>query len=192
MPKTVERESVCLQYVVETVIPSLRRQRYRHLQKTGIWSFCEAILELIFVTISPKRIAGGPANELQEVYLQRSQRFAGVSAKSFRDEAALLESLEKSRLRTRPLLFLADSRGKLLTSEEFADGFRRAQADGSQQVVWAVGPADGWSPVALKRADLVVSFGRITLPHELAAVVATEQMYRALTILAGHPYHSGH
>ena len=58
-------------------------------------------------------------------------------------------------------------------------------------LVLGIGPADGWS-AALKRADLSLAFGRITLPHELAAVVAAEQIYRALTILAGHPYHTGH
>ena len=56
----------------------------------------------------------------------------------------------------------------------------------------AIGPADGWSDAALAAATRTVAFGRITLPHELAAVIAAEQLYRALTILAGHPYHSGH
>jgi len=59
-------------------------------------------------------------------------------------------------------------------------------------LVLAIGPADGWSPAARARADLLLSFGRITLPHELAAVVAAEQLYRALTIRAKHPYHCGH
>jgi 23S rRNA (pseudouridine1915-N3)-methyltransferase len=68
----------------------------------------------------------------------------------------------------------------------------RAQDDGVQSVVLAIGPADGWSPAALAAATRTVAFGRITLPHELAAVVAAEQIYRALTIRAGHPYHSGH
>jgi 23S rRNA (pseudouridine1915-N3)-methyltransferase len=56
----------------------------------------------------------------------------------------------------------------------------------------AIGPADGWSVAARQRADLLVSFGRLTLPHQLARVVLAEQVYRALTILAGHPYHTGH
>jgi 23S rRNA (pseudouridine1915-N3)-methyltransferase len=80
----------------------------------------------------------------------------------------------------------------LLTSDEFAAELGRGQAAGTQLAVIAIGPADGWSPAARKRADLALSFGRITLPHELAAVVAAEQIYRALTIIAGHPYHSGH
>jgi 23S rRNA (pseudouridine1915-N3)-methyltransferase len=149
-------------------------------------------LDVFFTTIRAKRAPSGPASELQGVYLERSQRFASIAERGFKDEAALLEHLEQVKVRTRPWLFLADSRGKQLTSGEFAGEFRRAQEDGVQQVYWAVGPADGWSDAALKRADLVLSFGRITLPHELAAVVAAEQLYRAFTILAGHPYHSGH
>jgi 23S rRNA (pseudouridine1915-N3)-methyltransferase len=58
--------------------------------------------------------------------------------------------------------------------------------------VLAIGPADGWSDAARARAGLLLSFGSITLPHQLARVVLAEQIYRALTILAGHPYHSGH
>jgi 23S rRNA (pseudouridine1915-N3)-methyltransferase len=59
-------------------------------------------------------------------------------------------------------------------------------------VVLAIGPADGWSGMARERANLIFSLGRITLPHQLARVVLAEQVYRALTILAGHPYHCGH
>ena len=61
-----------------------------------------------------------------------------------------------------------------------------------EHIVLAIGPADGWSAPARARASLLLSFGPITLPHELARVVLAEQLYRALTILAGHPYHSGH
>jgi 23S rRNA (pseudouridine1915-N3)-methyltransferase len=85
-----------------------------------------------------------------------------------------------------------DSRGQQFTSEEFAARFGQVRDGGSQRVVLAVGPADGWSAAALQRAGLLFSLGRITLPHQLARVVAAEQVYRALTILAGHPYHSGH
>jgi 23S rRNA (pseudouridine1915-N3)-methyltransferase len=59
-------------------------------------------------------------------------------------------------------------------------------------LVLAIGPADGWSAATRKRANLLLSLGRMTLPHQLARIVLAEQVYRALTILAGHPYHSGH
>jgi 23S rRNA (pseudouridine1915-N3)-methyltransferase len=56
----------------------------------------------------------------------------------------------------------------------------------------AIGPADGWSEAARRKGSLVFSLGKVTLPHQLAKVVMAEQVYRGLTILAGHPYHSGH
>jgi 23S rRNA (pseudouridine1915-N3)-methyltransferase len=58
--------------------------------------------------------------------------------------------------------------------------------------VFAIGPASGWSEAALERAKLRLSLGSWTLPHALARLVVAEQLYRAFTILSGHPYHTGH
>jgi 23S rRNA (pseudouridine1915-N3)-methyltransferase len=150
-------------------------------------------VKILLATISARRatLSSGTA-PLAEEYLKRSQRFTQVEHRVFASEELLLRHLEAASARTRPVLFIADSGGKLLTSDEFAAELGRGQAAGTQLAVIAIGPADGWSPIARKRADLALSFGRITLPHELAAVVAAEQIYRALTIIAGHPYHSGH
>jgi 23S rRNA (pseudouridine1915-N3)-methyltransferase len=63
---------------------------------------------------------------------------------------------------------------------------------GTQELIFAVGPADGWSAGALACAQQTLSLGKITLPHELARVVLAEQIYRAFTILHNHPYHGGH
>jgi 23S rRNA (pseudouridine1915-N3)-methyltransferase len=59
-------------------------------------------------------------------------------------------------------------------------------------LVFAVGPADGFSEATRNAAQHTISLGRMTLAHELARVVLLEQVYRAFTILKGHPYHSGH
>jgi 23S rRNA (pseudouridine1915-N3)-methyltransferase len=56
-------------------------------------------------------------------------------------------------------------------------------------MIFAVGPADGWSEAARAQAGLLLSLGAMTLAHALARLVMAEQIYRALTILAGHPYH---
>jgi 23S rRNA (pseudouridine1915-N3)-methyltransferase len=63
---------------------------------------------------------------------------------------------------------------------------------GTQELVLAIGPADGWSATARSRAQTTLSLGKMTLPHELARVVVAEQLYRAFTILNHHPYHGGH
>jgi len=125
-------------------------------------------------------------------YLHRSARYSALQYETF-------PSCEKfflwvSQLRKRGVVRVAlfDPAGKMVTSEEFAGVIDQAGVAGVQQLVMAVGPADGWSREDRKAAQQIISFGRITLPHELALAVAAEQIYRALTILAGHPYHSGH
>jgi len=150
-------------------------------------------MKILLGTISPRRSSQtGPAATLLEGYIERCGRYLPVNHRVFANEDALLGFVEENAGRTRPALLLADSRGKQLSSDEFAGELGRLRDTGTQMLVLGIGPADGWSAAALKRADLSLAFGRITLPHELAAVVAAEQIYRALTILAGHPYHTGH
>jgi 23S rRNA (pseudouridine1915-N3)-methyltransferase len=149
-------------------------------------------MKILLALISPRKSPAGPAADLLALYLKRADRYTPTSTRSFPTEAALLSFVAEASTRTRPALLLAESRGQQLTSEALAQALGTFQDTGTQQVIVAIGPADGWSPAALARADRTVAFGRITLPHELAAVVAAEQIYRALTIRAGHPYHSGH
>jgi 23S rRNA (pseudouridine1915-N3)-methyltransferase len=150
-------------------------------------------MKILLSTVSARRAGlAGPAGQLLELYLTRSARFVPSSYRNFASEKELLGYADEATSRTRPVLLLTDSTGKQLTSREIADVLGSAQDHGAQQLLFAIGPADGWSLTALSRADKVVAFGRITLPHELAAVIAAEQLYRALTIRAGHPYHSGH
>jgi 23S rRNA (pseudouridine1915-N3)-methyltransferase len=136
--------------------------------------------------------ANDPFAAMQRFYIDRAAKYIPTALEVFASETALLAHLEQKKGRTPPALFLLDSRGRQLSSEELAADLSRVQDAGVQQLIVAVGPADGWSDTARKRADVVIAFGRVTLPHELAAVIAAEQIYRALTILAGHPYHSGH
>ncbi|HEY4356534.1 MAG TPA: 23S rRNA (pseudouridine(1915)-N(3))-methyltransferase RlmH [Acidobacteriaceae bacterium] len=150
-------------------------------------------MELLLVSIRTRRLpATTPEAEIIGRYTERIQRFLPCTTRTFETEGAMLAEMERTGKRTAPFLILADSRGKLLSSEELAAKLGSVLDSGTQQVILAIGPADGWSPAATGRAGLLLSFGRITLPHELAAVVAAEQVYRALTIRAGHPYHSGH
>jgi 23S rRNA (pseudouridine1915-N3)-methyltransferase len=111
----------------------------------------------------------------------------GVEAPLFRSEEAFWQALERERARTAPLVVLLDERGKAMNSEAFAAWLSRAMDAGRQLIVFAVGPADGWSKLPGEAATL--SLGPMTMAHELARVVLCEQLYRALTILRGHPYH---
>jgi len=124
-------------------------------------------------------------------YLKRLQRYVSTDAHETPNESVLLKLADKSG-RTASVLVLLDSKGKQLSSEDLAAFLRNHQDRGTQELIFAIGPADGWSDVARQRANTTLSLGKMTLPHELARVVLLEQLYRGFTILAGHPYHSGH
>jgi 23S rRNA (pseudouridine1915-N3)-methyltransferase len=79
-----------------------------------------------------------------------------------------------------------------MTSEGFAAWIGERRDQGAREIVFVIGPASGWSDETRRRAQLLLSFGPFTMAHALARLVLAEQIYRACTILAGHPYHSGH
>jgi 23S rRNA (pseudouridine1915-N3)-methyltransferase len=137
---------------------------------------------------------------LTDEYLKRISRYVPVEGLALRDEAALLQMCGRAPLAktskttnaVKSTLVLMDSRGKQFSSEEFARFLGDYQDRNPLPLVLAVGPADGFSEAARSAAQHTISLGTMTLPHELARVVLLEQVYRAFTILKGHPYHSGH
>ena len=138
------------------------------------------------------RTRSSPIQSLTAEYLKRLSRYVASDAHELPSEAALLKLLEKSTSRKPPVLVLLDARGRQLTSEEIANFLEYHQAHDTQELLFAVGPADGWSDAMRAAASNILSFGKVTLPHELARVVLLEQLYRGFTILKGHPYHGGH
>lgn len=150
-------------------------------------------MDLQIAYISPRQgFKSGGAKMLVEEYLRRSQRFSKVLLTSYRNEAGMLETATRRAGRSAPVLVLLDSRGRSLNSPQIAEFIGTQRDAGVQEMMMAIGPPDGWSAMAREEARMMLSFGAITLPHELALVVLSEQVYRALTILAGHPYHGGH
>ena len=133
-------------------------------------------------------LLGPPTN----LYMDRIAPYAGVEAVAFRNEEALFAFVARQRARTPAWLVLLDSRGEALSSEGLAKWLATRRDSGQQTIVFAIGPAGGWSDGAPRQAQTILSLGPMTLPHELARLVLTEQIYRAFTILAGHPYHTGH
>lgn len=129
---------------------------------------------------------------LTDEYLKRIGRYAEVEGLQLSDEAALLKLRERVGSRPAHSLVLLDSKGKQLSSEELAHFLQTHQERNPQPLVLAIGPADGFSDTARKTAGASISLGKMTLAHELARIVLLEQVYRAFTILQGHPYHTGH
>ena len=81
-----------------------------------------------------------------------------------------------------------DPAGRRWSSEELAAFLKKQREGGSRTVAFCVGGADGFSAAFREKADLLLALSPMTLPHELARVVLLEQLYRAFTLLAGHPY----
>lgn len=129
---------------------------------------------------------------LTDEYLKRLKHYAEVEGDSLRDESSLLKLCTPGARPVRHTLVLLDGRGKQLSSEEFAKWLGDYQDRSSSPLLFAIGAADGFSDEARRAAALVLSLGKMTLAHELARVVLLEQLYRAFTILKGHPYHLGH
>lgn len=86
---------------------------------------------------------------------------------------------------------LLDERGRQLSSEEFAAILGRWRDDGVREARFLIGAADGHGDATRAQADLLIAFGAMTWPHMLARAMLAEQLWRATSILAGHPYHRG-
>ena len=159
-------------------------------------SLCGILLcmQVTLAHVSTKTRTHDACEGLVEEYLKRCTGFMGCGAEGFRNEERLLEWLSKLKARTEPAVMMLDGRGRQMTSEALAGWLGKQRDDGTQHVIFAVGPADGWSEAVraggLKRGGLL-SLGPMTLAHTLARLVMAEQIYRAFTILTGHPYHRG-
>lgn len=135
-----------------------------------------------------------PAIEaLTDEYLKRISRYVQVEGIALRDEAGLLALCGRSSKKSaKSVLTLMDSRGKEFSSEQFARFLQDHQDRNPLPLIFAIGASDGFSDQAKAAAQHTISLGKMTLAHELARVILLEQVYRAFTILKGHPYHSGH
>lgn len=127
-----------------------------------------------------RALALGPllVNELPEA------RQADPTQRKSDEATRLLSAAARADRRT-----VLDEGGKQLTSNEFAEHLRKTRDDGVREMAFLIGGPDGHDPRVHQGADLVLSLSRMTLPHSLARALLAEQIYRALTIISGHPYH---
>lgn len=110
---------------------------------------------------------------------------AGSSAVRKDEEAAALAAA----LSPRSVLIALDEHGQALVSRSFAGKIGKYRDGGSEEIVLAIGGADGHGEAVLARADLRLAFGTMTWPHQMVRLMLWEQLYRTVTILSGHPYH---
>jgi 23S rRNA (pseudouridine1915-N3)-methyltransferase len=158
-------------------------------------------MRLIVVSIG--RLKQGPERELAERYRERFDDigrklgFRGLdiheipesrardAATRMAEEAAAISSA----IPDKSVLVVLDERGDNLASEGFARHLGRWRDEAIGNTIFAIGGADGLSPELRGKAKLRIAFGSATWPHQMVRVMLLEQIYRAATILAGHPYH---
>lgn len=106
-------------------------------------------------------------------------------------EALKLEEskLQLAKISDSAKVVALDERGKLLSTAEFADTLSKYQDTGTQEVYFIIGGSDGLHQDVRDRADLVLSLSKLTFPHQMVRPILAEQIYRAMTVIAGHPYH---
>jgi len=155
------------------------------------------------VVIAVGRLKQGPERELAERYRERfddigrklgfrgleiheiSESRARDAATRMAEEAAAISALIPQKY----VLVALDERGKSIDSASFAQHLGRFRDEGVASTIFTIGGADGLSPDLRRKAKLTIAFGAATWPHQMVRVMLLEQIYRAATILAGHPYH---
>ena len=136
---------------------------------------------------------GDPTQQIFEDYCKRlpwplepREVRGGGKAGREREAEALLKGLPPNAY-----VVALDGTGKALTSAEFAARLASVRGDGKAVVAFLIGGADGHGASVLARADMVLSLGPMTWPHLLVRAMLAEQLWRAASILSGHPYHRG-
>lgn len=145
--------------------------------------------------IAVGRMKKSPEGEILETYLKRcpwpikitevEERRPIKGAERMAREADLI----LNAIPDGATVIALDERGKEMRSTVFAEKLRRYQDQGTSHLIFLIGGADGYDAKVKERADLKISFGQMTWPHMMVRAMLSEQLYRASTILTGHPYH---
>jgi 23S rRNA (pseudouridine1915-N3)-methyltransferase len=151
------------------------------------------------------RLKEGPERELAERYRKRAEQigrrigFRDMEVVEIRESRAqelgkrmIEESIAVSSvIPERAIALILDQRGESLDSATLATRLGRWRDDGRPATVFIIGGDDGLAPSLRDKATMTLAFGAATWPHQLVRVMLLEQIYRAVSILAGHPYHRG-
>jgi 23S rRNA (pseudouridine1915-N3)-methyltransferase len=155
------------------------------------------------VVIPIGRLKQGPERELTERYRERFEEigrklgFRGLEIQEIpesrsRDTATrMVEEAAgiSAAIPAKSVLVALDERGENIDSVTFARQLGRWRDEQAASTIFAIGGADGLSPELRRKAKLIMAFGTATWPHQMVRLMLLEQLYRAATILAGHPYH---
>lgn len=123
---------------------------------------------------------------LMDDYLARVRRFADVQLSVLREDSSA--SLRRLTLDSAATVILLDDAGKPQTSAQFANWLGETRDRGTREIAFLCGGAEGFPEALRRRASQKLSLSSLTFSHELARAMLAEQLYRAFSILAGHPY----
>ena len=149
------------------------------------------------------KLKAGPERELVDRYLSRAQgagKQLGLSGfQIFEQSESRAGSVDQrkgdeakfltAQLSEGGVLIALDERGKSISSPAFSEKMFRMRDDGVRDMLFVIGGPDGLDKSVRQRADLVLSFSPLTWPHQIVRALLCEQIYRAITIASGHPYH---
>ena len=141
-------------------------------------------MRIRFVMLGKTRRAESRA--LFDDYVDRIGHYAQVEVNELRDSS--VAALRKMKIEPGAAVVLLDAEGKQFTSQEFARWLGQLRDNGTREIAFLCGDAEGFPPELRASAKHKVSLSTLTMPHEFARVVLAEQVYRAFAILAGHPY----
>jgi 23S rRNA (pseudouridine1915-N3)-methyltransferase len=158
-------------------------------------------MRILIVAVGRMKV--GPERDLAERYAKRAAQagrgvgltgFEVIEIRESRADNPARRMLEESIaiatvIPERAVTVLLDERGESASSTSFAGHLKTWQANGRPAVTFVIGGADGLAPGLREKSDVAIAFGPATWPHQLVRVMLLEQLYRAVTILSGHPYH---
>ena len=123
---------------------------------------------------------------LIDEYVKRTQRFTPAEITELRETSPA--ALRKLKFDSASTIVLLDAAGKQFTSAQFAKWLGESRDRGMREMIFLCGDAEGFPDEIRAAAKQKISLTALTMPHEFARVLLAEQIYRAFTILAGHPY----
>lgn len=149
------------------------------------------------------RLKDGPERQLVDRYIERAKSvgkqlgFGDVSVRELPESRAKQSEQRKKEeadailalVQEGAVLVFLDERGKSLTSEKFAHHMGDWRDNGARDCWFVIGGADGLDKDLRQRGKLTLNFSNLTWPHQIVRIMLAEQIYRAMTILSGHPYH---
>lgn len=138
--------------------------------------------------IAAGKIKNGPLLSLWEEYEKRMSSSVKLHEIPESDPAQFEKKLMQ-KISNNAVIIALDETGKSMPSTSLAKHLQNFTLDGRKPLQFFIGAADGLPPSLVQKADLLLAFGKSTWPHKLVRIMLIEQIYRAETIIQGHPYH---